>query len=148
MRDDEFLRNRLEEVWQKGFLDIEKKNNINIRFKGRWKNKFGHIKKLKSGDSEIVVNGYFKNEAVPDYILELTIAHELVHYSHGFNSPLPKLYSHPHKGGVVNKDLKKRGFGHLLKLERQWIKNEWRNIAKTEFKQRRANSNFRLFRWI
>ena len=148
MRDDEFLRNRLEEVWQKGFLDVEKKNNINIRFKGRWKNKFGHIKKLKSGDSEIVVNGYFKNEAVPDYILELTIAHELVHYSHGFNSPLPKLYSHPHKGGVVNKDLKKRGFGHLLKLERQWIKNEWRNIAKTEFKQRRASDNFRLFRWI
>jgi len=148
MRDDEFLRNRLEEVWQKGFLDVEKKNNINIRFKGRWKNKFGHIKKLKSGDSEIVVNGYFKNEAVPDYILELTIAHELVHYSHGFNSPLPKLYSHPHKGGVVNKDLKKRGFGHLLKLERQWIKNEWRNIAKNEFKQRRINNNFRLFRWI
>src|SRR3989344_5377021 len=145
MRDDEFLRNRLEEVWQKGFLDVEKKNNINVKFKGRWKNKFGHIKKLKSGDSEIVVNGYFKNEAVPDYILELTIAHELVHYSHGFNSPLPKLYSHPHKGGVVNKDLKKRGFGHLLKLERQWIKNEWRNIAKNEFKQRRINNNFRLF---
>lgn len=149
MRDDEFLRNKLDYIWQLGFLDIEKKNEIKIKFKGRWKNKFGHIKKLKDGNSEIVINGYFKNEVVPDYILDLTIAHELVHYSHGFNSPLPKLYSHPHKGGVVNKDLKKRGFGHLLKLERKWIKEEWRNITKEEFKQRQYNTvrTFRPFRF-
>ncbi len=148
MRDDEYLKNKLEYIWQAGFLDIEKKNQINIKFKGRWKNKFGHIKKLKNGNSEIVINGYFKNEVVPDYILDLTIAHELVHYSHGFNSPLQKLYKHPHKGGVVNRDLKKRGFGHLLKLERKWIKNEWRKIAKEDFRQRQVNRGFNLFRWI
>ena len=147
MRDVEFLKSKLELIWQSGFLDVEKKNNINIKFKGRWKNKFGHIKKLKTGDSEIVINGYFKDEKVPDYIIDLTIAHELVHYSHGFNSPLPRLYSHPHKGGIVNKDLKKRGFGSLLKLERPWIKNEWRGIVKNEFKERKI-PNVRLFRWF
>lgn len=146
MRDEEFLINKLETIWKKGFLDVDKNNNINIKFKGKWKNKFGHIKKLKNNDSEIVINGYFRNEKVPEYILDLTIAHELVHYSHGFNSPLPKLYKHPHKGGIVNKELKKRGFGDLLKLERRWIKEEWKNIVKKEFKERKYNGfRFRLF---
>lgn len=146
MRDDNFLIDRLEHIWNNNFSDVERKNNINIRFKGRWKNKFGHIKKLKNENSEIIINGYFRDEKVPDYIIDLTIAHELVHYIHGFNSPLPKLYNHPHKGGVVNKELKKRNFGDLLKLEKQWIKNEWRNIAKNEFKQRKHNGfRFRLF---
>ena len=147
MRDDQFLKEKLESIWNTGFPDVERKNNIKIRFKGRWKNKFGHIKKLKDGNSEIVINGYFKDEKIPDHVIDLTIAHELVHYSHGFNSPLPRLYKHPHKGGIVNKDLKRRGFGHLLKLERPWIKNEWRNIVKEEFKNREPR-NCGLFRWF
>ncbi len=146
MRDNIFLKTRLEYLWQNAFLDVEKKNNVNVRFKGKWKNKFGHIKKLTNGDSEIVINGYFKDLKIPDYIIDLTIAHELVHYSHGFNSPLPKLYSHPHKGGIVNKDLKKRGFTEVLKLERKWIKEEWRNIVKEEFKPKVKVR--RLFRWF
>ncbi len=145
MRDDKFLKEKLNYIWQLAFLDVERKNNISVRFKGKWKNKFGHIKKLKNGDSEIVVNGFFKNEVIPEYIIELTIAHELVHYSHGFNSPLPKLYSHPHKGGIVNKDLKKRGFTDSLKLERRWIKNEWRNIIKDQFNIRQQNRGLRAF---
>ncbi len=136
MRDNNFLRERLEYIWSNAFNDVERKNKINIRFKGKWKNKFGHIKKIKDEGSEIVINGYFKNSIVPEYIVDLTIAHELVHYSHGFNSPLPRLYKHPHKGGIVNKDLKKRGFSEVLKLERKWIKEEWRKIIKEEFNSR------------
>lgn len=148
MRDNELLKNKLESIWGNSFNDVMKKSNINIRFKGRWKNKFGHIKKLKSGDSEIVINGYFKDNKVPDYIIDLTIAHELVHYYHGFNSPLPKLYKHPHKGGVVNKELKKRGFGDLLKLEKKWIKEEWKKIINEEFNNKKYNnSRFRPFRF-
>ena len=147
MRDNLFLKEKLEYIWQNGFSDVGRKNNINIKFKGKWKNKFGHIKNLKNGDSEIVINGYFKDEKIPEFIIYLTIAHELVHYSHGFNSPLPRLYKHPHKGGIVNKDLKKRGFEELIKLERKWIKEEWRNIIKSEFKERKPR-NFSLFRWF
>ena len=143
MRDDIFLKERLEYIWNNGFSDVERKNRISIIFKGKWKNKFGHIKKV-GPDSEIVVNGFFKDERIPSYIIDLTIAHELVHYSHGFNSPLPKLYSHPHKGGVVNKDLKKRGFNELLKLERKWIKNEWRPMIRSEFTRRRPTNDLRL----
>ena len=73
-RDNEFLKNKLELIWER-FSDVERKNNINIRFKGKWKNKFGHIKKLKDGDSEIVINGYFRDQKIPEYIIDLTIAH-------------------------------------------------------------------------
>ncbi|MBS3167994.1 hypothetical protein J4216_02635 [Candidatus Woesearchaeota archaeon] len=151
MRDDYFLRERLEYLWNNAFNDVERKNIVKIRFKGKWKNKFGHIKKLKNNDSEIVINGYFRDLKIPTYIIDLTIAHELVHYSHGFNSPLPRLYNHPHKGGIVNKDLKKRGFSEALKLEKKWIKEEWQKIANEEFKLKQkiiAKPIRGLFRWF
>ena len=146
MRDEEFLKKRLDSIWELLFSDIEKKNRVVVRFKGKWRNKFGHIKRLKNGDSEIVVNNYFKNEKIPEYIIDTTLAHELVHYMHGFNSPHPRMYKHPHKGGIVNKELKKRGFGNMLALEKKWIRNEWRNIVNEEFKPRKQK--IRIFRWF
>lgn len=130
MRDNNWLNQRLEHIWSLLFLDIQKANNVHARFKGRWKNKFGHIKLLKNKDSEIVVNSLFKNPAIPEYIIDITLAHELVHYSHGFNSPLKKLYKHPHKGGIVEKELKRRGFENMIKLEKDFIKNKWFKIHK------------------
>ena len=143
MRNNDWLQNRMHHIWETLFPDLEKKNNIIIRFKGRWKNKFGHIKRLKNKDSEIVVNGYFQKEHIPEFIIDLTIAHEIIHYMHGFNSPHPKLYRYPHQNGIVKKELIKRGFQNMLKLERNWIKNDWKNIVETEFPKRKRK--FRLF---
>ena len=50
------------------------------------------------------------HELIPEYVIDTTVAHELVHYMHGFFSPHQRLYKHPHKGGIVTKELKKRGF--------------------------------------
>ena len=127
MRDDVWLKDRLESIWGLLYSDVPKLNNVNVRFKGRWKNKFGHIKKIKD-DSEIVVNGLFKNEIIPEYMIDITLAHELAHYAHGFNSPLEKKYKHPHKGGVVTKELTKRGFDKMIKKEKMFFKNEWPKI--------------------
>ena len=130
MRNNIFLENRLNQIWNLLFQEVPRQNKITIIFKGKWKNKFGHIKKLKDNSTEIAINSLFKNETIPEYILDLTIAHELIHYMHGFNSPLPKLFRYPHKGNIVNKELKKRGFEHLLKKEKQWVKNSWPYIYK------------------
>ena len=51
MRDDEFLKQRLEAMWEFLFPDVKKANTVVIRFKGKWRNKFGHIKRLGNGDS-------------------------------------------------------------------------------------------------
>ena len=129
MRDDLWLNQRLGDIWALLFPDVAKANNVYARFKGKWKNKFGHIK-LKNKESEIVVNSLFKNSVIPEYIIDITLAHELVHYSHGFNSPLKKLYNHPHKGGIVEKELKKRGFENMIKLEKDFIKTKWFKLHK------------------
>ena len=123
MRDDAWLQGRFDQIWQLFFPDVEKKD-ISIRWKGSWKNKFGHISR-KEGQSQIVVNRLFKDPRVPEEVVKLTIAHEIIHYAHGFHSHLPKQFNHPHKGGVVNKELKRRGFGYALKFERDWVKKEW-----------------------
>ena len=130
MRDDIWLNERLDHIWELLFQDVKKENHVYAKFKGRWKNKFGHIKMHRNKSSEIAVNSLFKHEVVPEYIIDVTIAHELVHYSHGFNSPLPKKYKHPHKGGIVDKDLIKRGFGHMIKVEKDFIKTKWYGIYK------------------
>jgi len=124
MRDDLWLIGKLDFLWSIFFTDIEKRNEVKIVFKGKWKNKFAHIKKKKD-HTEIAINGLFRNEKVPDYIVELAIAHELAHYMHGFQSPYERKFKYPHKGGVVNKELKYRGFSSYIKNEKKWIREEW-----------------------
>ena len=124
MRDDLWLKNRMEQIWELLFPETPRLNNVNIKFYGKWKNKFGHIAK-RGNDSHIVINSLFKHDLIPEYIIDITIAHELIHYSHGFNSPLPRLYKHPHKNGVVTKELLKKGFGHLIRKERYFTRKEW-----------------------
>lgn len=130
MRDELWLNKRLDEIWNVFFSDVAKLNEVKIRFLGKWKNKFGHIKRLKDKSSEIVINGLFKDERIPDYIVDLTIAHELVHYMHGFNSPHKKMFMYPHQGGIVRKELLKRGFKVPMKIERRFLKEDWRTICK------------------
>lgn len=129
MRDDEWLENRFNSIWSLLFSDVERKNNVIVKFKDKWRNKFGHIKRLKNKDTEIGVNSLFKNEIVPEYIIDITLSHELIHYMHGFNSPHERKYQYPHQGGIVRRELLKRGFGHSLRLERKFVK-KWRNLYK------------------
>jgi len=43
-------------------------------------------------------------------LVDATIVHELTHYLHGFSSPIEQKFRTAHAGGVVVKELKKRGF--------------------------------------
>ena len=143
MRNDMFLANRLNQIWSMLFPEVERKSNIAIRFKGKWKNKFGHIKLLRNKDTEIAINSYFKSEDIPEYIIDLTIAHELVHYMHGFNSPLEKRFKHPHKGNIVNRELVNRGFGFMLKNEKNFVRNIWPRFLERNHLEK--TSSFRNF---
>ncbi len=139
MRDNTWLNQRLDHIWQLLFADVKKLNEVKINFKGKWKNKFGHIM-MKDGASHIVINGFFRDLRVPEFIIDLTIAHELIHYMHGFNSPHPKQFKYPHKGGIVEKELKRRGFSHVMQQEKKWIENQWQQIVSEEFKPRKKTS--------
>ena len=127
-RNDQWLRKRMDNIWELLFPETPRLNNVDIKFKGKWKNKFGHIAR-RGSDSYIAINSLFKHELVPEFIIDTTIAHELVHYSHGFNSPLPKLYKHPHKNGIVTKELLRKGFGHLLRKEKYFTRRDERTAS-------------------
>lgn len=142
MRDDVWLASRLDHIWKLLFPEVEKKNQVVAKFKGKWRNKFGHIKLLRDNASEIAVNGLFKHDEIPEYIIDLTLAHELIHYSHGFNSPLERKYKYPHQGGIVTKELLKRGFGHLYSKEKIFIKKDWQRMHEYLIKKESNNSFF------
>ena len=130
-RDNEWLSARLDHIWALLYSDVERLNRVHVRFKGRWKNKFGHIKRVKD-DTEIVVNSLLKDPQVPEFLIDITLAHELAHYAHGFNSPHKRKYKHPHAGGVVTKELQRRGFGHMLRLEKDYIRKQWPHFVRSK----------------
>lgn len=135
MRDDKWLKSQLDEIWKRYFPDIVCKNRVVIKFGRRARTRLGSIKKLPDGTSLIQINALLKIEEAPDFIIQATIAHELVHYSHGFSSPLDQKYDHPHRGGVVSIDMVKRGLGDILVLQKRWLKNNWTEFLKTNYPQ-------------
>lgn len=126
MRDDTFLSDRLEFLWKKYFADVSKSNKVHIKFGRKAVKRLGSIRqKMDKTDTIIILNGHFKDRAVPDYVVDATIIHELCHYAHGFSSPLPQLSRFPHRGGMVDKEFHRRGLNDLLKMETEWLNKNW-----------------------
>lgn len=151
MRDNDWLKLILTQIWQDYFSDIPKLNHIEITFGRQARCRLASIRQIdrrnKESDTKIIVTGYFKNDIVPKDIVEVTIAHELCHYAHGFASPLPKFSKYPHRGDIVDDELKKRGFRQKLAFQEKWLKEEWpaivgpKRVRKSHFRFK-----FKLFR--
>ena len=124
MRENNWLLYRLEKIWASYFSDIDQINKVYIRY-GRYSDtRFGSIRMcFTDRSSHIVVTSKFKNAKIPEEIVDHTIAHELVHYSHGFSSPHPRLHKFPHRGGVIEKELKRRGLAHLVNYYKKWVED-------------------------
>ena len=129
MRDNHWLANRLEMIRQKHFSDVKVVNLIQVRFGRVAKTRLGSITTRKLAGREpislITMNGLFRHEEVPVAVIDAVLGHEFTHYAHGWHSPLPKLYSHPHKGGVVDKELRQRGLGRALQQQTAWVKESF-----------------------
>lgn len=148
-RDNKWLEDKMFEIWEDYFNDIPRKNLVVIKFGRRSKSQLGCIRwadkksrgvgkilKIRSGvddDSRvtiITITSLFKDSRVPEEVVKATIAHEMIHYAHGFHSPLKKLYKHPHKGGLIRKEMEKRGMYNLWKISKKWLKENWRSYVK------------------
>lgn len=122
-RDNKWLLSRLDFIWTEYFSDIPQKNKIFIRFGRFAKFRMGSIKMdKKTKDTFITLTSMFKNEKIPQEVIDHTIGHELVHYAHGFSSPHPKLFRYPHAGGVIKKEMLNRGMINLYNAYQKWIK--------------------------
>jgi hypothetical protein len=141
MRINDDLQRMLNELLERNFADMPLMNRIEIAFGRRAKRRFGSIKLGRNKKvSFITINGLFKQEIIPEEIIRATIAHELCHYAHGFSSPLPRKYKHPHQGGVIERELRKRDLQMLYDFEKKWTKSHWTEVLKKEFPmQKRAH---------
>ena len=134
MRNNEWLKTRLDEIWQLYFNDIPRLNSVSIVFGRSAKRRLASIRQMRKNDKKsdtlIKVTGYFKDEKIPEFVVDTTIAHELCHYAHGFASPLPQFHRYPHRGDVVDKEMTKRGLEVLIKRQNDWLKTNWADIVK------------------
>ncbi|MGI5898097.1 MAG: hypothetical protein ACOX6Q_02965 [Candidatus Dojkabacteria bacterium] len=149
MRNNNYLENLLYELWENHFCDVPRKNFVLIKFGKYSKRQLGSIslahdrskikglmkKKLdeymiqdNKSISIITITRYFRNEIVPEFVVRATIAHELCHYAHGFNSPLEKKFKKPHQGNIINKELRDRDLLEEQKLADKWLKENWLDI--------------------
>jgi len=142
MRTNLWLREQLNKFSIENFPEINPGVDVRISFGRKGRQRLGSIKReviepgLKMGRivirpikysnlSIITISGYFRDTLIPDYVVNATIAHELVHYVHGFSSPMPRLYKTPHKGKVVQRELIKRGLGDIHYDSERWLRKEW-----------------------
>lgn len=122
MRDNNWLLFRLEQIWDKHFSDVLQINKVYVRFGRHSDTRFGSIRLcIEDNSSHIVITSKFRDESIPEEVVDHTLAHELVHYSHGFSSPHPRLHKFPHKGGIIDKELKKRGLTNLVTYYKKWV---------------------------
>lgn len=123
MRDIFFLQKRLDFLLSKYFPDaLAKKEDIYVKWGRVAVYRFGSIKYLfKKKAVEITVNGRFRDKKYPIQIIDHTLAHELVHFVQGFPQPGPALHRYPHRGGVIDNELKERKLSHLVNFYKKWV---------------------------
>lgn len=132
-RDDAWLLLRLNRLWFHHFADILLTNPANpviIKFGRFSKFRLGSVRLEKvSKKTYITITSLFKDETIPVAVVDQTIAHELVHYTHGFSSYRRKMHKYPHEGGIVNRELKLRGLIHLINAYKKWVQQYRRQIS-------------------
>lgn len=144
MRDNAWLEEKMFNLWEDHFADVPRKNLVIIKFGRGSKRQLGCItwadkrtrgikNALKDHEyqddkrvSVIRITSKFKDERIPEEVVLATIAHEMCHYTHGFHSPLQQIYNHPHKGGVIRKEMEKRGLKDIYRFSKKWLKENWR----------------------
>ncbi len=142
VRDDTWLYELLDSTWDQHFADVQQDNDVRIVFGRKTKNRLGSIR-VDSKDpriSIITLNGLFRDERVPEFIIKATLVHELCHYAHGFNSPIEQKYRHPHAGGVMRREFAERGLEQLWRDQRKWLKDNWRNVVESTLPKRMYQS--------
>jgi len=143
IRSNKWLSFRLKRILHVYFKDKKLANTILVKFGRASRTRLGSIKLVKVVNGEIkvyrpwqkylgvrptsliTINGKMTNSQIPVYIVDIVLAHELIHYFHGFNSTNQRLWRYPHQGGVVDKELRKRGMGDQLVKQKAWIKQNW-----------------------
>jgi hypothetical protein len=129
IRDDWWLAQMLDRIWTQHFADTPRINVVSVTFGGVWKTRLGLITMTEDQTATFIeINRLLRLIEVPDVVAKITVAHELVHYAHGFGSPLPRRYKHPHRGGIVKRELLRRGMAADYDKYDAWVYDRWYDL--------------------
>jgi hypothetical protein len=126
VRDQPWLVDQLEGIWATYYADVDRVTPVSIRYVRPWKRRLAVIY-LTDDDKQtfIGVNRVLRDPRVPYTVFLVTLAHELAHYAHGFGSHHPRRYQHPHRGNVIQRELRRRGLGNELRFYTEWTSDSW-----------------------
>ena len=131
---DRYLATKAAALIRENFPDKGIKNLLVIKWGGKWRRTLGHIKPLENKEygSIIEINSLLKSLSIPEYVLDYVLMHELTHYFQGFGSNHERKHKHPHKGGIVEKELARHGWKEITEKSEKWIKENWKNVLVKE----------------
>lgn len=142
-RSQAWLRRLLADVWAGYFTDTPRVNTVDIAYCRPSKTRLGWIALSESGQSSLIgINRLLRHPDVPHDVCLVTVAHEVVHYSHGFGSPLPRRYPDPHAGGVVERELVARGLGDSLLRYEAWANGDWPDFYAQQAAQKTKQARY------
>jgi hypothetical protein len=56
--------------------------------------------------------------------------HELTHYFQGFGSNHERKFKHPHRGGLVDNEIKRLGWEEIMDKSEKWLKQNWAEVLQ------------------
>ncbi len=124
MRTDEWLEQRFQTLLRRHFYDVNLVNPVDVSYGIRARRRLGSIA-LANGRSVIRINRLLAEQAVPVYVVDATLGHEMAHYVHGFGSTLPRRYRHAHRGSVVDIEMDNRGMQEIRLQAHIWVEENW-----------------------
>lgn len=155
-RNQRWLEQMLDYVWSNHFSDVEKVNEVRIKYGRKAKRRLGSIG-LDRNDptiSVITINPIYMDEEIPQHVIISTIVHEMTHYAHGFNSLHEQKQRHPHRGGVIRKEFAERGLEEMYVKQKEWLDENWLRILEKHFgaenlyKPRRRKAKIKVPWWF
>ena len=138
MLSDSFLTKKTAQLCREYFPQKQISNLLVVRWGKAWQTKLGHIKPYQQNTqfgSLIEINAVLNDERIPEFVVEATILHELIHYFQGFGSNQPRTQRHPHQGGVIEKEFAKFGWQEIAQKQDTWIHANFARYWK-EFEQK------------
>lgn len=129
-RTKEWLQRRLELLWTRYFDDAPCGYPVDADFGRPARTRYGSIFNVGCHCC-IRVNGLFADPEVPEFVVDATLLHELVHYIHGYGSGLPKLHSSPHRGHVIEDEMERRGCFHIEESAAAWRSEHWERFFQS-----------------
>jgi hypothetical protein len=147
-RDQLYLQRLFDNTWQAYFSDIAQEK-VRVEFGRRARSRLGSISLDRHNRevSLIRLNGLFRDPQIPEFVLQATLVHEITHYAHGFHSPLQQKFRHPHAGGVMRREFAERGLVWLYERQQAWLKQNWPEIVKANFKPVRRRARLSWVRY-